>query len=400
MAQKAIREFDVKNMFFDYIKHNYNWYFISSLDDFKDIKENKKYVIKPDELFWKRWKLGLLWINLEKNELITWYKEKISKEIEINSLKWFLKNFIVEEFIPHDEEFYVSITSKREWDELTFSNFWWIDIEENWEKTKSILISPLEKLNKELILKNFWVKDEKILQVIIDLFNFYRDFDFAYLEVNPFCFNKETKELVILDMVAKLDNTAFFKHNSWNNISFPNSFWSIDLENEKYIMDLDEKTGASLKLKFLNLEWSIWLLLSWWWGSLVITDTLWYLGYSKEIANYWELSGDPTREYTFEYTKVLIEQMLKSKNAKYLIIAWAIANFTQIDKTFLWIIDVLDIYYKEIIEKDIKILVRRWWLNDKIWLKLLKDTCDKYWIKYTLTWSETYMTDILKEIKL
>ncbi|MBW7955051.1 ATPase [Candidatus Gracilibacteria bacterium] len=400
MAQKAIREFDVKNMFFDYIKHNYNGYFISSLDDFKDIKENKKYVIKPDELFGKRGKLGLLGINLEKNELITWYKEKISKEIEINSLKGFLKNFIVEEFIPHDEEFYVSITSKREGDELTFSNFGGIDIEENWEKTKSILISPLEKLNKELILKNFGVKDEKILQVIIDLFNFYRDFDFAYLEVNPFCFNKETKELVILDMVAKLDNTAFFKHNSWNNISFPNSFGSIDLENEKYIMDLDEKTGASLKLKFLNLEGSIWLLLSGGGGSLVITDTLGYLGYSKEIANYGELSGDPTREYTFEYTKVLIEQMLKSKNAKYLIIAGAIANFTQIDKTFLGIIDVLDIYYKEIIEKDIKILVRRGGLNDKIGLKLLKDTCDKYGIKYTLTGSETYMTDILKEIKL
>ena len=67
---------------------------------------------------------------------------------------------------------------------------------------------------------------------------------------------------------------------------------------------------------------------------------------------------------------------------------------------FLWIIDVLDIYHKEIKQRDIKILVRRWWLNDKIWLKLLEDTCLKYWLKYTLTWSESYMTDILKEINL
>jgi ATP-citrate lyase beta-subunit len=51
--------------------------------------------------------------------------------------------------------------------------------------------------------------------------------------------------------------------------------------------------------------------------------------------------------------------MLSSQTAKYLIIAGAIANFTQIDKTFTGIIDVLEEKAEEIKKQNIKILVRR-----------------------------------------
>ncbi len=243
--------------------------------------------------------------------------------------------------------------------------------------------------------------DEKILQVIIDLFAFYRQEDFTYLEVNPFCFDLRNGDLILLDMVAKVDDSAFFLHpETWKNLEFPNAFWFEESESEKYIKELDQKTGASLKLKFLNTKGKIWTLLSWGWGSLVITDTLWYLWYAKELANYWELSWDPDRYFTREYTKVLFETMLSSQTAKYLIIAGAIANFTQIDKTFTGIIDVLEEKAEEIKKQNIKILVRRWWLNDKIWLKLLSNACERLWISCKVTDSNVYMTDILKEITL
>lgn len=92
--------------------------------------------------------------------------------------------------------------------------------------------------------------------------------------------------------------------------------------------------------------------------------------------------------------------MLSSQTAKYLIIAGAIANFTQIDKTFTGIIDVLEEKAEEIKKQNIQILVRRWWLNDKIWLKLLSNACERLWISCKVTDSNVYMTDILKEITL
>lgn len=401
MANVWIREFDAKRKFFSFIWQKYSWKKIVEISDFNWISDEKKYVIKPDQLFWKRWKLWLLWINFSIEDSKKWFLEKSWKVAQINWIPWILNTFLIEEFIPHEKEYYVSIKQEREYDEVFFSNFWWIDIEENWDKVSSIKVWVLEDINDFDLEKKFWIDDEKIKKVITDLFYFYRNFDFTYLEVNPFCFDERTWELVLLDMVAKIDDTAFFMHPEfWNDLEIPASFWDNTSEREKYIKELDQKTWASLKMKFLNTTWKIWTLLSGWWGSLVLTDTLWYLWYASEIANYWELSGDPDRFNTREYTRVLFEQMLESKNAKYLVIGWAIANFTQIDKTFSWIIDVLEKKAEEIKKQDIQILVRRWWINDKKWLEMLYNACFTMWIKCKIADSSVYMTDILKEIKL
>lgn len=401
MANLGIREFDAKRMFFESIKEKYQGKKITSINDFNWLDSIKKYVIKPDQLFWKRGKLWLIWVNLSLEEGKKWFLEKNLKEIQIKETSWTLDTFLVEEFIPHKQEYYVAIKQERENDEIFFSNFGWIDVEENWDKVLSLKVWVLEDLQKKDLEKEFHIEDEKILKVIFDLFSFYRWQDFTYLEVNPFCFDERNWCLILLDMVAKIDDTAFFLHpETWQNLEFPNSFWFSENASEKYIKELDQKTGASLKLKFLNTNGKIWTLLSGGWGSLVMTDTLWYLWFAKEIANYGELSGDPDRFYTREYTRVLFDQMLSSPNPKYLIIAGAIANFTQIDKTFTGIIDVLQEKSEEIKRKWIQILVRRWGLNDKLWLKLLSDACEKLWIPCKVADSNVYMTDILKEIKL
>ncbi len=401
MANSPIREFDAKNMFFSSIWKEYSWMQITQAADFINISDEKKYVIKPDELFGKRGKLWLIWVKLAWDEAKNWFLEKSWKEIQIKETSWILNTFLLEEFIPHQEEYYLAIKQEKEFDEIFFSNFGWIDVEENWEKVLSLKVWVLDEVSKDVLSNIFWILDKKILQVILDLFTFYRQEDFTYLEVNPFCFDLRNGDLILLDMVAKVDDSAFFLHpETWENLEFPNAFWFEESENEKYIKELDQKTGASLKLKFLNTKGKIWTLLSWGWGSLVITDTLWYLWYAKELANYWELSWDPDRYFTREYTKVLFETMLSSQTAKYLIIAGAIANFTQIDKTFTGIIDVLEEKAEEIKKQNIQILVRRWWLNDKIWLKLLSNACERLWISCKVTDSNVYMTDILKEITL
>ena len=49
----------------------------------------------------------------------------------------------------------------------------------------------------------------------------------------------------------------------------------------------------------------------------------------------------------------------KTSEKKYLIIAGAIANFTNIPNTFQGVIDALDIFQNELIQARVEILVRR-----------------------------------------
>lgn len=401
MAHKPIREYDAKKYFFESIWKKYTWLQIQSKKDLENLEKNKKYVIKPDELFGKRGKYGLLGIDLDTTWIEKWFEKYFNQPQTIGKKSWILSTFLVEEFIPHTKEYYVSIKQERDFDEIFFSNEWGIDIEENWEKVLSLKVWVWDKISLSEIEKTFQIHDEKIVQVILDLFVFYREKDFVYLEVNPFCFDERNEDLVLLDMVAKVDDSAFYlQKNIWWEKDFPKPFWEIQTDAEQYIWDLDRKTGASLKYTLLNPEGKIWTLFSGGGGSLVLSDTLGFLWFWDEIANYGEISWDPDRNFTFEYTKTIFWKMFEAKNPKYLIIGGAIANFTQIDKTFAWIIDAMELYKNNFLQKNIQILVRRWGLNDIKWLKLLWDACKKWWISCKLTGSESYMTDILHEIKL
>lgn len=144
-------------------------------------------------------------------------------------------------------------------------------------------------------------------------------------------------------MVARVDNTEAFKQKShWGELIFPHPFGPEKTDREKYIEKLDSETGASLKFRILNPHGKIWLLTSGGGASVIIADTLGDMGFAKEIGNYGECSGNPDRENTKAYTKILLDALLEDgQSGKYLIIAGAIANFTQIDKTFSGIIDAL-----------------------------------------------------------
>ncbi|PZM86684.1 ATPase [Candidatus Gracilibacteria bacterium] len=399
MAQIGIREYDAKKMFFESIGKKYNGMQIKSEKDLKNLEKEKKYVLKPDMLFGKRGKLGLLGINLDKKEAKSWFLENFDKEIKIGKTKGKLEVFLAEDFVKHKQEYYISFSANREFDEINFSFEGGIEIEENWEKVKTLKISVLEDL-KEKDLEFFGDLEKKVKEIILQLWNFYKNYGFVYLEVNPFCFDNDG-ELVLLDMVAKIDDQeAFMQKQNWKDLEFPETFGFIENKAEKYIKKLDSETGASLKMKILNPEAKIWTLLAGGGGSLVITDTLGALGFAENIGNYGELSGNPDRDFTREYTKTLFSEMLKSKaKNKYLIIAGAIANFTDVSKTFDGIIDALEENEKEFKKQKIQILVRRGGINEQKGLEKLKKTCEKLEIPAKIYGSEAYMTEILKEIK-
>lgn len=399
MAQIGVREFDAKKMFFESIWKSYNGVQIKNISDIERLSNTVPYVVKPDMLFGKRGKLGLLGINLSKNEAKNWFLDHFEKNFVINNISWNLEVFLAEPFITHTDEYYISFSAERDADQINFSREWGIEVEENWDKVQTIRVSVLENLT-EKHLEKFWKLDDKIVNTILDLWNFYKNFGFVYLEVNPFCFD-ENGEVILLDMVAKIDDQEAFrqKHN-WKNLEFSDSFGTKENNAEKYIKKLDSETGASLKMKILQPNAKIWTLLAGGGGSLVITDTLGTLGYAENIGNYGELSGNPDRDFTREYTRTLFGEMLASTaENKYLIIAGAIANFTDVAKTFDGIIDILKEKQEEFRMQNIKILVRRGGINEKKWLEKLRKTCAELWIQSEIFGSDMYMTDILQKIK-
>lgn len=404
MAQISIREYDVKKMFCEKIGQNYSWIQIRELSDIEKLSEDKKYVIKPDMLFGKRGKRWLLGINLSKSECKAWLEKYLWKSKNIDGVDGTLDIFLAEEVVNIKIEYYLSFTQSRDGDIVTFSPEGWIDIEENWESTRSVTIPVSQNLTEtsfNSLLSEEIKRQESFKKLFLELWDFYRNYGFVSLEFNPIA-QDSSWDFHMIDAVAKIDDQErYLQKSNWKDLEIPNNYGFQENAGERYIKELDNQTWASLKMKILNPDAKIWTLFAGGGGSLVMTDTLWALWYADNIWNYWECSWNPSREFTYEYAKTLLWEMLANKQSwKYLIIAGAIANFTHIDKTFAGIIDALEENLDEIHAQDVTILVRRGGINEKAGLKILEDACRKLKIPAIITGSDTYMTDILKEIQL
>ena len=80
-----------------------------------------KLVVKPDMLFGKRGKHDLVGLNLSVAEVEAFIKARIGKHVEIDGCAGAVTTFIVEPFVPHDQEYYLSITSQRMNNQISFS---------------------------------------------------------------------------------------------------------------------------------------------------------------------------------------------------------------------------------------------------------------------------------------
>ena len=400
VAQVSIREYDVKRMLFKFLWRTYNWIQISNEADLKKLHENTNYVLKPDMLFGKRGKRWLLGINLNQTECVKWFHKYYNKAESIDGVDGTLDVFLAEKCVEVSQEYYLSFSQNREWDSIYFSFEGGVNVEENWDSITRITLPVTQNISSKDIAE-LWITDPELSKLIFELWNFYKTHGFVSLEFNPIAKTKSW-ELVFLDAVAKVDDCEeFLQKKHWEELIFPNNYGFKENSWERYIRELDTQTWASLKMKILNPKARIWTHFAGGGWSLVMTDSLGSMGLADEIGNYWECSGNPSREFTKEYTKVLLTEMLANeKKGKYLIIAWAIANFTHIDKTFAGIIDALEEYIEAIREQEIIVLVRRGWINEKKWLQILEDACKKLKIPAIITGSDTYMTDILNKIKL
>lgn len=415
MARRAIREYDAKRLLAKYLP-NYlegftypgemalvtsetNW---DKLVDENPWLEEENLVVKPDQLFSKRGKLGLLGLNLSLDEVKVWIDEHMGNVQTIGNLTDKLTHFLVEPFVPHEEEneMFLALRTEREADVVYFSLQGGIDIEEQWETVTRIqipVLSDISEVDVAHALTDFEMK-ERVVLLIRALHKFFCDLAFTYLEINPFVF--VNNQVVPMDFVAKLDDTAAFEcGHKWGDIEFPVAFGTRLSAEEEYIRSLDRKTGASLKLNVVNPQGRVWTLVAGGGASIVYADTISDLGFGSEMANYGEYSGNPTREETYEYTKTILDLMTREPNpegkTKYLLIGGGIANFTNVAKTFEGIIQALQEYKEELVDSKVRIYVRRGGPHYREGLQMMRDLGERLGVPIEVYGPETHMTRIV-----
>lgn len=434
MAQRAIREYDGKAIFskhweeyFSGFHYGFQSVLVSSGAQLK-LQANKHgfewlkqeaLVVKPDMLFGKRGKNNLVLFKTNKpgdvtlDEAASWIDEKISHTTTLLSGQHgHLTHFIIEPFTPHtqEQEYYISATTVGEDDVLYMSAEGGMEVEEGWEEKVHEVHIPINMDDTEMehaikanIPHDILQKNQaSFTSFAIQFFKFYRDLNFAYLEINPIVM-LDNNEMAILDLVARLDDTAgFMMKNAWGDIEFPTAFGMEDQSpEEKAIADADAKSGASLKLTILNPMGRIWTMVAGGGASVVYADTIADLaGDVSELANYGEYSGGPTTGETKFYADTLFDLMTRHKDAKgrdkILIIGGAIANFTDVAKTFTGIIQAFEEYADKLKEHNTHIYVRRGGPNYEKGLKDIKEAADRLGLDIEVYGPETHVTDIVR----
>jgi len=440
MAQKAIREYDAKSIlakhwdkYFPDFTYSYETVLVQNGSELKEAAKTHKWlnektlVAKPDMLFGKRGKNGLVlfkdakpgdvtlakatsWIDEKGGE-----KQKVFFEFEGDTPAGepsvdMLTHFLVEPFMPHsqEEEYYISATCVGDNDMLYMSAEGGMEVEEGWDDKVTEVAFAITDTEEEIASKiranvpaDVAEKDKAAYaEFAIGFFKAYRELNFAYLEINPFVL--QGKKVELLDMVAKLDDTAgFMMVNEWGDIEYPTSFGMEEKSPEVLaVEEADAKTGASLKLTLLKPEARIWTMVAGGGASVVYADTIADMAGIDDLANYGEYSGGPTTGETKFYAETLFDLMTREKDpsgrGKVLIIGGAIANFTDVAKTFTGIIQAFENYQDKLKAVDVKIYVRRGGPNYEKGLKDIKEAADKMGLYIEVYGPETHVTDIVR----
>ncbi|HEY9190179.1 MAG TPA: ATP citrate lyase citrate-binding domain-containing protein [Sulfurovum sp.] len=440
MAQKAIREYDAKSIlakhwdkYFPNFTYAYETVLVQNGSELAEAAKEKTWlnekalVAKPDMLFGKRGKNGLVLFKDAKPgdvslaKAISWIDEKSSKEQAVyfsfdgdtpagEPSVDMLTHFIVEPFTPHaqEEEYYISATCVGDDDVLYMSAEGGMEVEEGWEEKVTEVAFKITDTEEEIAEKiranipaDVADKDKPAFaEFAIGFFKAYRELNFAYLEINPFVMQGNKIEL--LDMVAKLDDTAgFMMVEQWGDVEYPTAFGMEEKSPEVLaVEEADAKTGASLKLTLLKPDARIWTMVAGGGASVVYADTIADLAGIEDLANYGEYSGGPTTGETKFYAETLLDLMTRKKDPKgrdkILIIGGAIANFTDVAKTFTGIIQAFEEYADKMKEVGVKIYVRRGGPNYEKGLKDIKEAADRLGLWIDVYGPETHVTDIVR----
>jgi len=306
---------------------------LTKLGQANDWLKNSKLVAKAHEALGSRFKLGLVKVDLDFKGAEAATKEMIGRQVGSITVS----QVIVSEMIPHKEEYYCAVKSTREGSEILVANCGGIEVESNWDRVKRLALdvgqSPtpegLDKLVKDAGFTGSLVK--KMADFASKMFVCFDNEDAQYLEVNPVVMRESDRELVSLDAVTLLDGDAKFRHPDWN-FAFAAEFGRAYSEHEMEVMAVDSKIKGSVK--FIEIPGGDTAMLPAGGGaSVYYSDAV--VARGGKLANYAEYSGDPP-DWAVE---VLTDKVCSLPGIRNIIVGGAIANFTDVKKTFGGIIN-------------------------------------------------------------
>ena len=307
---------------------------VSSVDEFAKLSETNdwlrksKLVAKAHEALGSRFKLGLVKVGLDLAGAKAAVREMLGRQVGSITVS----QVIVSEMVPHKDEYYAAVKSTREGADVLVANCGGIEVEANWDRVKKLTVDvgqmpahdALEKLAKEAGFSGLLAR--KVADFAGKLFACFDNEDAQYLEVNPVVAREGDGELVALDAVTLLDGDAKFRHADWN-FSFAAEFGRAYTKNEVEVMAVDSKIKGSVK--FIEIPGGDTAMLPAGGGaSVYYSDAV--VARGGKLANYAEYSGDPP-DWAVE---VLTEKVCSLPGIKNIIVGGAIANFTDVQKTF------------------------------------------------------------------
>ena len=301
---------------------------LTALGDANNWLKKSKLVVKAHEALGSRFKLGLVKVGLDLKGAQAAAKEMLGRQVGSITVS----QVIVSEMVPHKEEYYAAVKSTREGAEILLANCGGIEVESNWDRVKKLAVvvgdtpSPdaLEKLAKDAGFSKDLAR--QVADFAGKLFACFDNEDAQYLEVNPVVVRESDGQLVALDAVTLLDADARFRHPDWSFL-FAAEFGRAYTKNELEVMAVDSKIKGSVK--FIEIPGGDTAMLPAGGGaSVYYSDAV--VARGGKLANYAEYSGDPP-DWAVE---VLTEKVCSLPGIRNVIVGGAIANFTDVKKTF------------------------------------------------------------------
>lgn len=336
-----------------------NYVVVTSVDELAKLGQanewlkKSKLVVKAHEALGSRYKLGLVKVDLDLKGAEAATKEMIGRHVGSITVS----QVIVSEMIPHKEEYYCAVKSTRTGTDILVANCGGIEVESNWERVNRLALEvgqqpsadALERLAKDAGFTGSLLK--KMADFAGKMFTCFDSEDAQYLEVNPVVLREQDSELIALDAVTLLDGDAKFRHPDWN-FAFAAEFGRAYSKHEMEVMAVDSKIKGSVK--FIEIPGGDTAMLPAGGGaSIYYSDAV--VARGGKLANYAEYSGDPP-DWAVE---VLTDKVCSLPGIKNIIVGGAIANFTDVKKTFGGIINGFRKAKSEGKLKGVKIWVRR-----------------------------------------
>ncbi|RMH35623.1 MAG: ATP citrate lyase [Nitrospirae bacterium] len=356
--------------------HTPNYVVVSSTEEFEQLARANEWlqvgrlVVKAHEALGSRFKLGLVKVGLTLEEAKAAVKDMLGKQVEALTIR----QLIVSEMVEHQDEYYAAVKSTRDGADILVANCGGIEVEANWDRVKKLAVEVGDSPSDGALLS--LVKDAgfsehtagRMAEFLKKLYACFDNEDAQYLEINPVV-QRADGELVALDAVTLLDADAKFRHPDWN-FPFAAEFGRPYTKNELEVMEVDSKVKGSVKLIEIP-GGTVALLPAGGGASVFYADAV--VARGGKLANYAEYSGDPP-DWAVE---VLTEKVCSLPGIKHIIVGGAIANFTDVKKTFGGIINAFRKAKAEGKLEGVKIWVRRGGPNEKEGLAAMRALRDE-----------------------